>query len=297
LISVQRRQVDDITVLDLRGRITLGEGSRVLRESIRDLLDGGKNRIILNLSDISYIDSSGFGELVAAFTAIRNQAGKLVLENLTQKVSDQLQVTKLFTVFEVYDTESNALSAFRPRRLAHCPVCSYISTPPLLNNESVWAPQSCRSPGCRAQFTLESCASSDSLGVVKNVRIETYTNEYLEILSGNPITVGVFGRLDHFASSAFRRLGRALSKHRKVLFDLGETTEVDVGGRDALLSFITNATHEFQAVVSLEGLIEQNLEVFAGSINCYLKRRDALEALGDGSIATTWTTTISTDFK
>ena len=295
MISIQRRQVGDITVLDLQGRITLGEGSRVLRDSIKDLLSEGKPKIILNMGDVSYIDSSGFGELVAAFTTIRKQAGNLVLENLTRKVSDQLQITKLFTVFDVYDTESDALSAFRPRRLAHCPVCSYISTPPLLNNEAVWAPQSCRSPGCRAQFTLESSASSDSLGVVTNVRIETYTNEYLEILSGNPITVRIIGRLDHFASSAFRRLGRALSKHRKVLFDLSETTEVDVGGRDALLSFITDATHGFQAVVSLEGLNKQNLEVFAEGLNCYLKRRDALEALGDGSIASTWTTTISSD--
>lgn len=285
----------DITILDLQGRITLGEGSRALRESTRDLLSEGKRKIILNMADLSYIDSSGFGELVAAFTAIRNQAGKLVLVNLTRKVSDQLQITRLFTVFEVYYTESEALSAFLLRRLAHCPVCSYFSTPPLLSNEAVWAPQSCRSPGCRAQFTLESSASSDSLGVVANVRIETYANEYLEILSGDPITVRIIGRLDRFASSAFRRLGRLLSKHRKVLFDLSETTEVDVGGRDALLSFVTDATHGFQAVVSLEGFNKQNLEVFAESLNCYLKRHDALEALGDGSIASTWTTTISSD--
>lgn len=295
MISIRKRQVGDITILDLQGRITLGEGSRALRESIKDLLNEGKRKIILNMGDVSYIDSSGFGELVAAFTTIRNQTGKLVLVNLTRKVSDQLQITKLFTVFEVYYAESEALSAFLPRRLAHCPVCSYFSTPPRLSNEAVWAPQSCRSPGCRTQFTLESSASSDLLGAVKNVRIETYTNEYLEILSGDPITVRIIGRLDYFASSAFRRLGRLLSKHRKVLFDLSETTDVDAGGRDALLFFVADATHGFQAVVSLEGFNKQNLEVFAESPNCYLKRHDALKALGGGSIATTWTTTISSD--
>ena len=89
------RQIDGVTVLDLSGRITLGEGSVILRDTIRDLIGRGQKRILLNLGDVSYIDSSGIGELVSAFTTVRNQGGELKLLNLTKKVHDLLQITKL----------------------------------------------------------------------------------------------------------------------------------------------------------------------------------------------------------
>lgn len=106
------RRVDGVTIMDLSGRITLGEGSVVLRDQIRDLLGKGEKKILLNLGDVTYIDSSGIGELVSAFTTVRNQGGELKLLNLTKKVHDLLQITKLYTVFDVKDDEASAVKAF-----------------------------------------------------------------------------------------------------------------------------------------------------------------------------------------
>jgi len=107
------REVGVITLVDLSGRISLGEGSALLRKTIRDLLDGGRNRIVLNLGDVNYIDSSGIGELVSGFTAVRSRDGEMKLLNLTKKVHDLLQITKLFTVFDVYTDESTAVRSFQ----------------------------------------------------------------------------------------------------------------------------------------------------------------------------------------
>ena len=106
------RQIDGVTVLDLSGRITLGEGSVILRDTIRDLIGRGQRKILLNLGDVSYIDSSGIGELVSAFTTVRNQGGELKLLNLTKKVHDLLQITKLYTVFDIKDDEATAIKSF-----------------------------------------------------------------------------------------------------------------------------------------------------------------------------------------
>ncbi|MBV9074695.1 MAG: STAS domain-containing protein [Acidobacteria bacterium] len=111
-MKASSRRVDGVTILDLSGRITLGEGSVVLRDQIRDLLGKGEKKLLLNLGDVTYIDSSGIGELVSAFTTVRNQGGELKLLNLTKKVHDLLQITKLYTVFDVKDDEASAVKAF-----------------------------------------------------------------------------------------------------------------------------------------------------------------------------------------
>jgi anti-sigma B factor antagonist len=111
-MKASTRQVDGVTIVDLSGRITLGEGSVVLRDTVKDLLGKGQKKILLNLGDVSYIDSSGIGELVSAFTSVRNQGGELKLLNLTKKVHDLLQITKLYTVFDVKDDEAAAITAF-----------------------------------------------------------------------------------------------------------------------------------------------------------------------------------------
>jgi len=111
-MKLTTRQVDGVTILDLSGRITLGEGSVQLRDAIRDLLAKGQKLILLNLADVNYIDSSGIGELVSAYTTVRNQGGELKLLNLTKKVHDLLQITKLYTVFDVKDDEATAIASF-----------------------------------------------------------------------------------------------------------------------------------------------------------------------------------------
>lgn len=106
------RQVGDVIVVDVSGRITLGEGSSNLREGIRGLVTQGNKKILLNLGEVSYIDSSGIGELVSGYTSVANQGGQLKLLNLTKRVKDLLQITKLYTVFEVYDEEAAAVRSF-----------------------------------------------------------------------------------------------------------------------------------------------------------------------------------------
>ena len=111
-VKLTVRQVGDVSVVDAAGRLTLGEGSSAFRETIRDLVSKGNKKIVLNLGGVSYIDSSGIGELVSAFTSITNQGGLLKLLSLTKRVQDLLQITKLYTVFEVFDDEAHAIRSF-----------------------------------------------------------------------------------------------------------------------------------------------------------------------------------------
>ena len=111
-LTIDSREVGHVTILDVKGRIVLGDEIGQLRKEVRDLLAEGKKKIILNLADVDYIDSSGVGELVGSFTTVRNAGGELKLLNLTQKVHDVLYVTKLYTVFDIKDDEFTAVKSF-----------------------------------------------------------------------------------------------------------------------------------------------------------------------------------------
>ena len=111
-LLIDSREVSHVTILDVRGRIVLGEEIHLLRDTVRNLVADGKKKIILNLAGLDYIDSSGVGELVGAFTTVRNAGGELKLLNLTQKVHDVLHVTKLYTVFDIRDDEFKAVKSF-----------------------------------------------------------------------------------------------------------------------------------------------------------------------------------------
>ncbi len=106
------RRVGDVTVVDAAGRITLGEGASTFREKIRELVGQGEKKILLNLSEVSYIDSSGIGEMVSGFTTVTNNGGQLKLVGLSKRVKDLLQITKLYTVFEAFDDEAEAVRSF-----------------------------------------------------------------------------------------------------------------------------------------------------------------------------------------
>jgi anti-sigma B factor antagonist len=112
-LNITDRQAGDIAILDMSGKVTIGEGSVALRTAIRRLLGEGKKKILLNLGGVGYVDSSGIGELVSSFTAVNKEGGSLKLLNLTQKLQDLLAITKLLTVFDVFDSEADALSSFK----------------------------------------------------------------------------------------------------------------------------------------------------------------------------------------
>lgn len=111
-MDIKERVVGGVSVLDLSGKIVLGEGDGQIRDRIKDLLADGQKRILLNLSEVNYVDSAGLGALISSYTTTKRQGGHLKLVNLTKRIKDLLAITKLITVFETYDTEAEALASF-----------------------------------------------------------------------------------------------------------------------------------------------------------------------------------------
>ena len=111
-MKIVERQVGDVVILDLQGKILIGEGDDQLREAVTKLVDSGKTKILLNLAEVPYVDSAGLGEVVRCYTTASRKGGKLKLLNLTKKIQDLLAITKLLTVFETYDSEEEAAKSF-----------------------------------------------------------------------------------------------------------------------------------------------------------------------------------------
>ena len=111
-MHIDQRGVGDVVVLDLKGKITLGEGDELLKDKVNSLVNQGHKKIVLNLADVPYIDSAGLGEIVRTYTTVSRQGGSLKLLNLTKRITDLLAITKLLTVFETFDTESEAIKSF-----------------------------------------------------------------------------------------------------------------------------------------------------------------------------------------
>jgi anti-sigma B factor antagonist len=111
-MQIEERVVGEVTILDLKGKITLGEGDEALKDKINSLIHQNRKRILLNLEDVPYIDSAGLGEIVRTYTTVSRQGGQLKLVNLTKRITDLLSITKLLTVFETFDAESDALQSY-----------------------------------------------------------------------------------------------------------------------------------------------------------------------------------------
>lgn len=113
-MDIKERVVDGVSVLDLSGKIVLGEGDSQVRDRIKDLLADGQRRILLNLGDVNYIDSAGLGALISGYTTTKREGGQLKLVNLTKRIQDLLAITKLITVFDTYDDEKEAIASYKP---------------------------------------------------------------------------------------------------------------------------------------------------------------------------------------
>ena len=117
MMQIEERSAGDVIVLDLKGKMTLGEGDELLRDKINSLIQQGRRKVLLNLEDVPYIDSAGLGEIVRTYTTISRQGGSLKLLNLTKRITDLLSITKLLTVFETYDSETDAIRSFSSARV------------------------------------------------------------------------------------------------------------------------------------------------------------------------------------
>ncbi len=113
-MQIQQRAVGDVTILDLKGKMTLGEGDELLRDKVNSLIQQGGKKIVLNLADVPYIDSAGLGEVVRTYTTVSRQGGTMKLLNLTKRIQDLLSITKLLTVFETFESEDEAIKSFGP---------------------------------------------------------------------------------------------------------------------------------------------------------------------------------------
>ena len=111
-MQIEERVVNNVTILDLKGKITLGEGDEVLKDKINSLMHQDRKRLLLNLADVPYIDSAGLGEIVRTYTSVSRQGGQLKLVNLTKRITDLLMITKLLTVFETFESEADALKSY-----------------------------------------------------------------------------------------------------------------------------------------------------------------------------------------
>lgn len=111
-MQIDQRVVDDVTILDLKGKMTLGEGDELLKDKVHSLLNQGQKKILLNLEAVPYIDSAGLGEIVRAYTTVSRQGGKMKLVNVTKRIEDLLSITKLLTVFDTFDAEQDAVRSF-----------------------------------------------------------------------------------------------------------------------------------------------------------------------------------------
>src|SRR5437667_10130785 len=116
-MEIEERKVGDVVVLDLRGKITLGEGDELLKDKVNSIVNQGHKKIVLNLEEVPYIDSAGLGEIVRTYTTIKKQDGSLKLLNLTKRISDLLSITKLLTVFDTFDSEADAVRSFSSARV------------------------------------------------------------------------------------------------------------------------------------------------------------------------------------
>src|SRR5512147_2349857 len=111
-MTIEERAVGDVMVLDVKGRVTLGEGDELLKDKVNSLINQGRKKLVLNLADVPYIDSAGLGEIVRTYTTVSKQGGSLKLLNLTKRITDLLSITKLLTVFETFESESDAVKSF-----------------------------------------------------------------------------------------------------------------------------------------------------------------------------------------
>jgi anti-sigma B factor antagonist len=111
-MQIEQRSLGDVVVLDLKGRVTLGEGDELLKDKVNSLINQGQKKVVLNLAEVPYIDSAGLGEIVRTYTTVSRQGGSLKLLNLTKRITDLLSITKLLTVFETFESENDAVRSF-----------------------------------------------------------------------------------------------------------------------------------------------------------------------------------------
>jgi anti-anti-sigma factor len=287
-LEMSEYSVGDVLILKLKGRLGL-ETMGDFRQKWRKLLAEGIQQIVVDVRDVPCVDSAGIGELV----------------NLANQVSEQVQGGKVaviapdarnwrgflkYTWFTVFDDEVSALTYFkRPIRYCRCLSCGSFCGPPILGTGYGKREQTC--PRCDARF--EGHDAQDGVRIViERFSIQTYEQEYFEVVSDCPYILRIVGRLNLFASAALDKVWRAIPSPRRVIFDLRAATNIDAPGWEALLRFLRKKESSAKAVISLEGRKPENARFFLTYPDVYPDRKAALAALGDLSDTPPWTAEI-----
>src|SRR5215469_470250 len=282
-LEMSERVVNDVVILKLSGQLVL-KTRETFRLKIDQLLAAGKPRIVVNLGDVQFIDSSGIQSLTYAFVQCSKRGEALKLVAVTRRARDVLQLTHLDRLAGVFDDEALALSSFEPELYCKCPSCENLSSPPRLEKVlGFWSEQTC--PTCDAKFTIQDVQGHI---IIERFRVQTYEQEYFEIVSGKPYIVRVVGRLNLFSSAALDKTWRAIPLPRRVIFDLALATDIDGPGARALLTFLGKKESSAKAAVSLEGLKETLSSSFLGASDVYPEKRGALAALGTVGDTPAW---------
>jgi len=219
-MNITERVVGDITVFDLHGALA-GEADELLKLHTKRALRSGRRKVVLNLAEVPYVDSPGNGAIVRTFTTVSRSGGRLVLLNPRKRVIDLLSITKLLIVYEIFDSESEALASFQSvGQISACPICRCRSA----LGASRQATHRCAN--CFAEFALAPCDAQSTRQTVELVSLPTYEQERVVLRPGNPYTLTVRGRLDLFCGEVVEEACRAVPRPRKVLIDLAESCDL-----------------------------------------------------------------------
>ena len=283
-LHIEERQIGDVTVLDLDGEVRIGDSCIALRSTIRRVVEEGKKPVVLDLSDVRYIDSSGIMELVASYTTVSRAGGKVKLSGLTEKVQDLLTITKLLTVFDTYETVEDAVAS-----LSRAP-CSYTSCP-------VYA---CGNPlpsDPLSQLVCLNCGSKFIVHVeyprgffqasITSILLPAYEGEQITISPGTPTRIVIGGRLDLFTSETVERAWLTVPLPRYVIFDLEASSEINPAGAQKLVAICAGGQRDSRAVI-LTSSVEAKA-VFPTDFPIHDNEADAIAALGKMTPAAKWT--------
>lgn len=277
-LDIKERQIGDVTILDMDGQIRINKGSIALRSAIRRLVEEDKKNVVLNLAGVTYVDSSGVGELIACFTTLCRDHGMLRLASLTDDVQNRLVITKLLTVFDAYESVEEAVNSFATEnKYFSCPVrgCGNLI---LVSDPEFKHTLTCTT--CGAEFRLRPLPSGESNQVsIGSLRLPTYETEHIRIDPGAPTTIHIVGNLDLFASEVLEKAWLTVPPPRRVIFHLPMSGELTPRGIHKLLALCAVEDKNNAAVILAWPY--NKTAAFPTSSSVYTNERSAVEALGD----------------
>ena len=267
-MTLETQFIGETAVIELRGKMTLGEGDDMLKEAVASLLAQGCKQFVINLEHVPYVDSSGNGELVRSFTKITKSGGRLIFVHPSVRIANLLSTTRLLDVYSVVPSIRDALDQLHEHHYLECP-CPVCHTPVRFAIGRAYAMQVCGS--CTSGFRIDPIETPADRGVttemrVKSIRIPTYENEWVDVDTGDASRISLPPRLDLFAWEVVKKGWDLLSSPRDIIVDVGRvrhftTTAVEIllercrRGGDRVKFAVTSADAPLKNELSARGIV------------------------------------------